>query len=67
VLVADVDVYQLAAEVEIALAGVVPQLSALCPGDHQRVEAALRRPRMEHILAVQLAYVLIADGGSVVK
>jgi hypothetical protein len=37
-LIANVDVDQLAAEIEVGIAFIIPQLAAFCPGDHQRIE-----------------------------
>ena len=61
VLVADIGVDQLAAEVEVAFAVVVPQRAALAAGNHQRVEGALGRPGMKDVLAIQIVDVLVAD------
>ena len=36
-LIANVDVDQLAAEIQVSIAFVIPQLAAFCPGDHQRM------------------------------
>ena len=52
VLVADVDVDQLAGEVEVAVAVLVPEPAALGAGDDERVERALRAPRVEHVGAI---------------
>ena len=52
VLVADVDVDQLAGEVEVALALEVPEVAARRGGDRQRVDQRLRRPRVEDVGAV---------------
>ena len=49
VLVADVDVDQLAGEVEVAGAVLGPEPAALGAGDHQRGEAALRAPGVEDV------------------
>ena len=49
VLVADVDVDQLAGEVEVAVALVVPEARPLGADDDERVERGLRRPRVEHV------------------
>ena len=49
VLVADVDVDELAGEVEVAVALVVPEPRPLGPGDDDRVERRLRRPRVEDV------------------
>ena len=52
VLVADVDVDELAGEVEVAVALLVPEPRPLGPGDDDRVERRLRRPRVEDVGAV---------------
>ena len=49
VLVADVDVDQLAGEIEVAGAVVGPEVAALGARDHGGVERALGAPRMEHV------------------
>ena len=49
VLVADVGVDELAGEVEVAVALVVPEPRALGAGDDQRVERRLRRPGVEDV------------------
>ena len=53
VLVTDVDVDQLAGEVEVAGAVVVPDVGPLGPGDGQRVERGLGAPRVEDVRAVE--------------
>ena len=50
VLVPDVDVDELRREVEVALAVVVPEVTALGAGDRDRVDRALHRPRVEDVL-----------------
>ena len=52
VLMADVHVDQLAREVEIALAVLVPEPTAFGPGDNDWIERALRRPTVEHVTAI---------------
>ena len=52
VLVADVDVDELAGEVEVAVALVVPEPRPVGAGDDDRVERRLRRPRVEDVGAV---------------
>ena len=52
VLVAQVQVHQLAREVEVPVALVVPERRALAPSDGQRVDQGLRAPGMEHVRAV---------------
>ena len=52
VLVADVDVDQLGGEVQVALAGVVPEVRARGRGDRQRVDQRLRRPGVEDVRPV---------------
>ena len=49
VLVADVDVDELAGEVEVAVALVVPEPRALGADDDERVERGLRRPGVEDV------------------
>jgi hypothetical protein len=49
VLVADVDVDELAGEVEVALALVVPEARPLGTDDDERVQRRLGRPRVEHV------------------
>ena len=52
VLVTDVDVHQLTGEVEVTLAALVPEPTALGTGHHDGADEALGRPRMEHVGAV---------------
>ena len=52
-LMPDVDVDQLAREIEQAVAGVVPHDGARAARDHGEVQARLRGPRVEHELAVE--------------
>ena len=52
VLMTDVDVDELRAEVEVALVVVVPEIRAPGPGDRQGVDQLLRRPRMKDVGAV---------------
>jgi hypothetical protein len=52
VLVADVDVDELAGEVEVLGAVLGPEVAALGAGDDRRVQSALRAPRVEDVLAV---------------
>ena len=54
-LVADVDVHELAREVEVLASGVVPDAASAAAGDHQRRQLRLRRPGVEHVVAVELA------------
>ena len=53
VLVAEVEVDELRLEVEVALAGVVPEPAALAAGDRQRMDVRLGRPRRDRELAVR--------------
>ncbi len=52
VLMPDVDVDELAGEVEVLGAVFGPEVAALGAGDDHWVQRALRAPRMEHVLAV---------------
>src|SRR5690606_20924353 len=54
VLVPDVGVDHLGGEVEQDASGVVIELAALPAHDRERVERALRGPRVEHVRAVEL-------------
>jgi len=60
VLIADIAVDQLTAEIKVGFAFIIPQFTAPGPGNHQRVDVALYRPRMENISAIQLANVIVA-------
>jgi hypothetical protein len=52
VLMTDVDVHQLAREVEVSLAVLVPEPAALGAGDDDRADHPLGRPRVEHVGAI---------------
>ena len=52
VLMPDVDVDQLAGEVEVLSAVVGPEVAAFGASDDDGVQCALRAPRMEHVFAV---------------
>src|SRR4029453_5137258 len=55
VLVADFDVHELAREVEVLASGVVPDAASAPAGDDQRRQLRLRRPGVEHMVAVERA------------
>ena len=48
-LMADVDVDELRREVEVPVAGLVPEPTPVGPGDYERVERTLCRPGVEHV------------------
>ena len=52
-LVPDVDVDELAREVQHPVAGVVPDRRARPAGDHGKIEVRLRQPGVEHELAIE--------------
>ena len=53
VLVADVDVHELAREVEVLAPGVVPDAASEAAGDDERRQLPLRRPGVEDVVAVE--------------
>ena len=69
VLVPDVEVDELAGEVEVALAVLVPEAGALATGDDDGVEQRLRRPGVEHVGPVvgEGPRTLRVDGGHGVR
>ena len=62
VLVPDVDVHQLAGEVEIPPPGVVGDVAAAGRHDHRRVDLRLGRPGVEDVGAVVAAGLLVRHG-----
>ena len=52
VLMADVDVHQLAGEVEVTLTVLCPEPAAFTAGDDHRLQRPLRRPAVEDVLAI---------------
>jgi hypothetical protein len=64
VLVPDVDINEHAREVEIRVALVIPDLAALTPGDDERREGRLGRPRMEHRVGVGRSNGVVFGGGA---
>ncbi len=63
VLVPEVEVHELRAEVEVRVARVVPERRALARRDGQRVDEGLRAPRVEDVRAVVGAHLRV--GGEV--
>ena len=59
VLVPEVQVHELRREVEVGVAGVVPERRALARRDGQRVDERLRAPRVEHVRAVVGAHLRV--------
>ena len=66
-LVPHVGVDEHAREVEEPVAVVVPDLAAETASDHERIERALRRPRVEHVRTVEVVGELAVGGVEVVE
>ena len=58
-LVADIDVHQLAREIQIGAARVVPHPRTQPAGDHKRLEGTLRGPGVEHECSVEVDRALV--------
>ena len=55
-LMADIGVHQLAAEIQIFFAIVIPQHTAQPGLNHQGIQRPLHRPRMKHKFPILLVY-----------